>query len=176
MNHQSTGSRSSNPQQKQQPAVQSLQLVVFEIGTLKFALPIEFTYKIVNYKAMHGSGLNHIGVTHVDNFEVTVVDLHRRFFQAKQAQESPTTNCLVIVQSPKGELFGIPTVDIPTLMEVPISMIRVLPDSYRRADTLDLAKYVVVVPQETGTLTIFLLDIDRLVPDVQRLQLSGQTH
>jgi purine-binding chemotaxis protein CheW len=57
-------------------------------------------------------------------------------------------------------------------MEVPLSTIRVLPESYRRADTLEVASHVAVIPQEAGSLSVFLLDVDQLLPIFQEIRAS----
>ena len=52
----------------------------------------------------------------------------------------------------------------PTLLELPLAQIRTLPNSYRFADTLDVASHVTRVQQAEEWLTVFILDVDRLVP------------
>ena len=49
-------------------------------------------------------------------------------------------------------------------MELPLSQIRTLPESYRRGDTLEIASHVTRVQQNDQLLTVFILDVDRLVP------------
>jgi purine-binding chemotaxis protein CheW len=95
--------------------------------------------------------------------------LHQRFFKTSQLSESNLSGYLIVVQNTTNELYGIPVVETPALMEVPQEMIRVLPESYRRADTLDVASHVVVIPQNGTPLTIFVLDVDRLLPIFQEL-------
>jgi purine-binding chemotaxis protein CheW len=141
-----------------------LELIVFSIDRLNLALPIESVYKVVNHTPISGSGVGTVGVTRVDEHQVTVIDLYRRFFKSNQTGEYSTGGYLVLVQAPRGELYGIPVIDTPVLMEVPLSLIRVLPESYRYADTLDVASHVAVIPQQEASLTIFLLDIERLLP------------
>lgn len=147
----------------------SIKLIVFEIGNLNLALPIESVYKVLNYTPIYGSGINQVGITHVGEFEVTVVDLHQRFFKSSQTSEYFTGGYLVLVKNTTGELYGIPVADTPVLMEVQLSQIRVIPESYRRADTLDVASHVAVIPQETASLTVFLLDVDLLLPIFQQI-------
>jgi purine-binding chemotaxis protein CheW len=65
-----------------------------------------------------------------------------------------------------GETFGISIGQAPTLQDVAVSQIRTLPESYRQADTLEVASHVTVIPQQEGTLTVFILDPDRVVPPV----------
>lgn len=165
MHNHSPRSHLNSPSQPQQQVARSLQFVVFEVGSLKLAVPTQLTYKVTNYKAVHSSGLNLVGVTHIDNLEVTVIDLYQRLFKSNQASEFPPNNYLIIVQNSVDELCGIPTAKAPTLMEIPLSMIRVLPESYRHADTLEIASHVTVIPQETSTLTLFVLDVEQLLPN-----------
>jgi purine-binding chemotaxis protein CheW len=146
----------------------NLKLVVFVMGSLHLALRIESVYKVVNQTTVHSTGTGSVGVAHVGNREVTVVDLYRRFFKESQISSSGLVSHLVLVQNTTGELYGIPVADTPVLIEVPLSMIRVLPQSYRRADTLDVASHVAVIPQEATPLTVFLLDVDLLLPVFQQ--------
>ena len=146
-----------------------VKLIVFNIGRLNLALRIESVYKVVNHKSTYGSGLGAVGVTHLGEGEITVIDLHQRFFKASQISESNVSGYLIVVQNTTSELYGIPVVETPALMEVPRAMIRVLPESYRRADTLDVASHVAVIPQNETPLTIFVLDVDRLLPIFQEL-------
>ena len=148
---------------KSQEPEPSLQLLVFSVGTLKLSLPIQAIYRVVTQNLVHGSGLHPVGVTLINDLEVIVIDLYRRLFKSTPT-ESTKTHCLVIVQSSSGELYGIPTPDTPELMDVPLSLLRVLPESYRRADTLDIASHVALIPLEQGSLTIFLIDINQLLP------------
>ncbi|NEP62227.1 MAG: chemotaxis protein CheW [Symploca sp. SIO2G7] len=146
-----------------------LKLLVFGMGNLNLALPIKSVHKILKYTPVYGSGVQPVGVTHLGDSEVTVVDLHRRFFKSSQTDVFNSSRYLVIVRNTTGELYGIPVADTPLLMEVPSSQIRILPESYRRADTLDVASHVAVIPQETTPLTVFLLDVDLLLPIFQEL-------
>lgn len=168
MNNQLIHLQSGEPKlSRTRQATSVLKLIVFDMGSLKLALPIESVYKVVNHTSTYGSGLGSVGVTHLGESEITVVDLHRRFFKSSQIGESNPSGYLVVVQNTASELYGIPVVETPALMEVPLSMIRVLPESYRHADTLNVANHVAVIPQEGTPLTIFLLDVDRLLPIFQ---------
>lgn len=142
---------------------QVLKLIVFSMGSLKFAVPIESVYKVFNQPSINSSGVNQFGVTHVGEQQVTVVDLYRRVFKQSQTNVVFADGYLVTVQNSQGELYGIAVTDTPVLMDVLLSSIRVLPESYRRVDTLDVASHVAVIPQESGSITVFLLDVDLLL-------------
>jgi purine-binding chemotaxis protein CheW len=146
-----------------QQATPIVTLVVFGMNRLNLALRIESVHKVVNHTPVYSSGLQPVGVTHMDDDQITVVDLHRRFFKESHTDESSKGGYLVVVKNTSGELYGIPVAETPILMDVPLSMIRVLPESYRRADTLDVASHVALIPQEAAPLTVFLLDVDLLL-------------
>jgi purine-binding chemotaxis protein CheW len=142
---------------------QLLKLILFTLGDLHLALPIESVYKILNRSPVYGSGMNQVGVTHSGEEEITVIDLYQRFFK-ESLPDTANRGYLVTMQNKIGELYGIPVTDAPILMDVPLSAIRLLPESYRRSDTVNIARHVAVIPQESGTKTIFLLDVDLLLP------------
>lgn len=170
MSNQLLHLQSGEPELSQKRTTASLlKLIVFNMGRLNLALRIESIYKVVNHTSTYGSGLGAVGVTHLGEGEITVVDLHQRFFKASQLSESNLNSYLIVVQNTTGELYGIPVAETPALMEVPRAMIRVLPESYRRSDTLDVASHVAVIPQDGTPLTIFVLDVDRLLPIFQKL-------
>lgn len=164
MNIYPVGSQLNLKSLKPTPEEPVLELAIFSVGNLKLALQTEFIYKLIRYKSVHSGDLNPVSIVHVDNSEVTVINLHQHLFKSSLDEELPAA-CLMIIHAVTGELYGIPTDDTPILLEVPLSMIRVLPESYRRADTLGIASHVAVLPQpDSITLTVFLMDVDRLLP------------
>jgi purine-binding chemotaxis protein CheW len=141
-----------------------IKLLVFEIGKLTLALPILQVQKVIKHQPIHGSGLSHVNLTHLEDQEVAIVDLHQKLFKISQSQISSTTGYFIISKNITGEPLGIRVTEAPTLIDVPVTKIRLIPDSYRRADTLAIASHVVVIPQKNDTsLTIFVLDLKRLV-------------
>ncbi|NEO33993.1 MAG: chemotaxis protein CheW [Symploca sp. SIO3C6] len=152
--------KQSRPQEPQP----SLPLIVFKVGKLHLAVRIESIYKIAEYPPAHGSEFNQFGVTNVGEHQVTVLDLYGQILGSSQISEHSPAEYLVIVRNRQDELYGIAVIDTPQLMEVPLSRIRVLPESYRRNDTLGIASHVAVIKHQTETLTIFVLDVELLLP------------
>jgi purine-binding chemotaxis protein CheW len=141
-----------------------IKLLVFEIGKLTLALPILQVQKVIKDQPLHGSGLSHVNLTHLEDQEVAIVDLHQKLFKISHSQISSTTGYFIISKNITGEPLGIRVAEAPTLIDVPVAKIRLIPDSYRRADTLAIASHVAVIPQKNDTaLTIFILDLKRLV-------------
>jgi purine-binding chemotaxis protein CheW len=140
-----------------------LKLLTFSVGNLNLALPIESVQKVMNYTPVYSSGLNSVGVAHIDNREITVIDLHKRLFKISQTMPSESGGYLIVIKNPSGDPLAILVDKTPTLLDVPISEIRTLPESYRRADTLEIASHVTVIPHQDKSLTIFLLDREQLI-------------
>lgn len=143
----------------------SIKLLVFEIGKLTLALPILQVQKVVKQIEVHGSGLSHVNLAHFPEQEIAIVDLHRKLFGISLTQsESP--GYLIISKNIKNigdEPLGIAVFQAPTLVDVSLEQIRLLPDTYRRADTLEIASHVTVISQKDAAKTIFILDLTRLV-------------
>ncbi|MEL6909835.1 MAG: chemotaxis protein CheW [Cyanobacteria bacterium J06598_4] len=140
----------------------SVKLLVFEIGKLTLALPILQVQKVIRQNTVHGSGLSHVNLTHLPEQEIAVVDLHQKLFGVSLTQ-SESMGYFIISKNITGEALGIVISEAPTLIDIPLNQIRLLPDSYRRADTLEIASHVTVYSQSDNSTTIFILDLSRLV-------------
>ncbi|MBR8826468.1 MAG: chemotaxis protein CheW [Gomphosphaeria aponina SAG 52.96 = DSM 107014] len=143
-----------------------LKLVVFPVGSLNVAFTIESVQKVIKSTQVYGSGLSHLGIAHIEDREITVIDLHKRLFSTSQPIPSEAKTYLILAKNSSGEQFGIIVNQTPSLVDVPLSSVRVLPESYRRADTLKIASHVTVVSQETEEKTIFILDTDQLIAQI----------
>ncbi|GFE70380.1 chemotaxis protein CheW [Chroococcus sp. FPU101] len=161
------------------PSHQSLsKFLLFDVEKLHLALSVDLVQKVINYTPVFGSGLSSFGVAHIDNQEITVIDLHQQFFKTSseiavgrgvQAPEfdsgdSPSQKgYLILTKTTIGETFALWVTQAPTLIDVSLSQIRLLPESYRRADTLGSASHVMLIPSENKTMTVFILDVDHLI-------------
>lgn len=146
---------------------QTLKILLFRVGSLYLAFHINSIQKVTRYTQVLGSGLNHFGVANVDDREITVIDLHKRLFHTSQPRSSAIGGYLLLVRNSFEESFGVVVGESPTLIDVPVSKIRSLPESYRKSDTLEIATHVIAIIQGEERLTAFLLDADHLVPPVQ---------
>lgn len=151
-------------------AALQIKTIVFSIGTLKLALRIEAVYKVLKQTPIHGTEFNSgpngdrssFGIAHVGDREVTVLDLQQLLRTQRRDETVLSDRYLIIAQTKAGKLCGIPVETVPTLMEVPLSTVRVLPSSYQRAANLDVVSHVAVIPQEEGSLTLFFVDVEQL--------------
>ena len=142
----------------------TLKLLVFKIERLTLALPILQVQKVVRHHPTHGSGLSYVNLAHLGDREVAIVDLHQKLFKVSLPQSSQTEGYFIISKNTTGEPLGILVSESPVLIDVATTQIRLIPDSYRRADTLAIASHVVVIPQDDGTSqTIFILDLQQLI-------------
>jgi purine-binding chemotaxis protein CheW len=141
----------------------SLKLLIFGLGNLNLALPIEYVQKVIHHIPIYSSGTNHFGIVHLEDREITVIDLHRKIFKTRQNIDLSLKSYLILTRNTAKEQFGIVVDRTPSLLEVSASQIRVLPESYRRSDTLEIASHVTIISQQDNSLTVFLLDVDRLI-------------
>lgn len=147
--------------------VRRRKLLIFAVGKLNLALPVESVKKILHHTVVHSSGATAVGIAHLDDREITVIDIHRRLFRTHQLKSGEKQQFLILATNSINEQFGILAQETPSLEDVPLSQIRLLPDSFRRADTLEIASHVTVIPRGDNTLTAFVIDVDRLVPPIQ---------
>lgn len=146
-----------------QKTINSQKVIVFGMGNVNLALPINTVYKVLNQIPIYGSGLNGVGIAHIGDREVTVVDLHQQLFQSNNVTEESKKSYLIVIKNTQNDLYGIPVASVPTLMEIPQSTIRVLPEAYRNADVFGFATHVAVIAEVEPPMTIFLLDVDQLL-------------
>ena len=143
---------------------ESIKLLVFNIGKLTLSLPILQVQKVVKHNQVHGSGLSYVNLAHIDEREIAVVDLHQKLFKISLTETSQTPGYFIITKNVAQEPLGIWVSEPPALIDVATSQIRLIPDSYRRADTLEIASHVAVITQEDRTSqTIFILDLEKLI-------------
>jgi len=142
---------------------QTDKFLLFNLGKLNLALPIAQVIKILNYQAGHGSGTTATKLVHLEGRSVTLIDLHQRLFKVPAPSVLAAKQFLILAQSSSQEEFCLLVNITPTLVEVPRSEIRVLPDSYRRNDTLSCATQVMIIRQKQQDFTVFVLDPDRLI-------------
>ena len=139
----------------------SLKIVVFQVGNLNLAFPAKNVYRVLKTPT-YGGGSNSVGIVHIGEQGISVLDLHRRLFQSSITNQEGYH--LVVAENKAGELYGIPTTVVPALRVLPLASIQVLPDSYRHTNILGMAShYCHISGTEEQSMTIFLLDIDRLL-------------
>lgn len=143
--------------------VNKIKLLSFPIGKLHAAFHIDVVQKVVNFSTVYGSGLNHYGMATVEGEEITVIDLHKKFFNTPTIFEGEDKKYLLLAENSIGERFGIIVTNTPSLYDISVEDIRALPPSYRQADTFKIASHVTMISGKDQQITVFILDPDELV-------------
>ena len=141
----------------------NLKCIMVNLNTLKVALPVPYVDKVIKQPQILGSGLNHVGVTNYDGEAITVIDLYYQLFQIRQDFQTKDSY-LIIAKLANETKVAFPVKGTPNLIEISATDMRVLPGSYRQADTLGIASHLVKMSQPSGQdEMIFILDLDYLV-------------
>jgi hypothetical protein len=124
-------------------AAETSELIIFDIGEVSFGIPMNKIDRVIN-KA-----------TFDENFQVgqdiEILDLHHRLFEISIS--NPTEMAIF-----KGDkLYAIPIDTIPTLVEVPLDRIRIIPTEFRTNNPLGIASHIAMISTPTAELTIFIL-------------------
>lgn len=145
----------------------SVKFLTIPIEKLLLGAYLNSVVRVLSQVPIYGSGRTGVGIAHLDEEELTAIDLHYRLFGTSllpdegEGDRAPENSHLVVVRSDAGERFGILCVKSPSMADVPTEKIRVLPPAYRQADTLGVCSHVAVIPKTQQTL--FILDPNRLL-------------
>jgi hypothetical protein len=126
------------------PIELSVELIVFDIGTVTFGVPISKIDRVINNSQLDED--LKIGES------VEILDLHQQLFGSSIS--NPTT--IAIFNSDK--LYAIPIETAPTLTIVPLDRIRILPSELRPHNPLGIASHIAMFSLFDRELTIFILD------------------
>ncbi|MBE9221927.1 chemotaxis protein CheW [Cyanobacterium stanieri LEGE 03274] len=148
--------------------VSKIKLLSFPIGKLNTAFHIDVVQKVVNFSTIYSSGLNHYGMATIEGEEITVIDLHKKFFNTPSTFKGEDKKYLLLVTNSTGEKFGIIVSNTPSLYDVSPDNIRALPPSYRQADTFKIASHVTMIEENENQITVFILDPDELVLPINK--------
>ncbi len=142
----------------------TVRVITFPIKNLTLAVPIESVYRILSQVTIHGSGEKGVGIAHLEDYELTVFDLEYHLFpqSTENSTKTVTKNHVIVVQGQQ-EVVGLNVKQAPALKNIPRDRVRVLPASYRKADTLNFCSHVAVLEEAGAKITIFLLDVEHLV-------------
>jgi chemotaxis signal transduction protein len=143
-------------------STETAKLIYFPMGELLLALPMAHVKKVINRPLAFGSGLSAASVATIDDIQLPLIDVHRLLFQQPLPIVPDQLGYLIMVRLNPAELLGIPVQETPVLLDVPLTAIRALPDSYRQSDTLSIASHLVRLVTEGSEQTLFLVDVQRL--------------
>jgi len=168
--------------------MKKVRVIVFKIAKYWLALPMKVVLKVRNFPSNIKESSRDNRLINLDNRTLTLLPLKPILVKpskaklplAKRLQETATVTkyptelsnvgeFLIIVKTPGGEACAIPVDKLPTMIDLPLSTIQKLPDSYSQSYLLGMANYVAVwqllkgkaTGKQAEKLTIFLLDLER---------------
>jgi chemotaxis signal transduction protein len=134
----------------------ALSMLVAPFGNLCIAVPMAGVQKVIRTPEIFKSGERSLGVAHFEAREVIVVDLHQKIYGSANPQYE---RYVVVTEISSGQLYGILCTKLPTLITVPWTELRPLPEEYRKRDPLGIASHVASIVQNGEAQTIFLVDL-----------------
>lgn len=135
--------------------------IVFTITNYHFAVPISEVLQIVSRPATTAE-LSKAGLVQIGRWMIRLLDLHQQL-QLEDLHQLENQPFLVITQSLPGEFWAIPVSEPPNLIEFPLELIQLLPQSGTQSGVLRAASYAATIPMNGITVTVFLLDIKRML-------------
>jgi purine-binding chemotaxis protein CheW len=149
-------SLSTSPSHSQE----SVRVITFMIANQVLALPMNAIVKVVSCPPQMISSTNSIELFHFGQRAITVLNLHKHF---AQTLEVASGKFLVVTQMKQKELYAFLVDTPPDLIDLPVSTIRQIPESYRHGHALSIASCVAVLPQEEGSTSIFIIEIEQAI-------------
>ncbi|NEP32435.1 MULTISPECIES: hypothetical protein [Moorena] len=160
--------------------MKKIRVIVFKIAKYWLALPMTVVLNVRDFPSNIRESSRDNRLIHLDNRTLTLLPLKPILVKPTKAKlpisqglgetaavtKSPIDlsnvgEFLIIVKTPGGDACAIPVERLPTMIDLPLSTIRKLPDYYSETYLLGMANYVAVWQYEAEKLTIFLLDLER---------------
>lgn len=160
------------------------QLIIFRLAGEGFALPIHAVQKVIPLEKVYGSsGGGGVGLTLYQERELLVINVKERIFKQASGQESSAETFatqgqvlppdqsaegyLLIVQSSRNKLVGLPLDAPPSLQRVPESAFTPLTSDYMAEGNIRCVSALVL--QSNDEPPLFLLNPDQLTQPQQAL-------
>jgi chemotaxis signal transduction protein len=134
----------------------TLSMLVAPFGNLCLAVPMAGVQKVIRTPEIFKSGARSLGVAHFEEREVIVVDLHQKIYGSANPQYE---KYVVVTEISSGQLYGVLCTKLPTLLTLPWTELRPLPEDYRKRDPLGIASHVASIIQNGEPQTVFLVDL-----------------
>ena len=141
---------------------QARQIIVFELGSEFFALPIVAVKKVIHRSETQGdTPIAEAGLTVYDGKELLVLDPYVQIFgSAPGAAEQTTYRYLMIVCDRSGEQIGLPLVGPPSVQRIAQSAVSPLPANYAARVNMQCVLGIIVQPDRP---ILFLLNPEQLI-------------
>lgn len=175
MNRNSALSISTTPA-TQTSSESVLRAIAFTISGCQFALPISSVLQVSQRPPLLGESTGAIGLVMYENQAILLLNLQVKLAQQQLPAVSggaalvPPTGAepgpyLILTQTQRGELCGLPIDELPVMLELPRAAIQPIPKSYRRAHLHGLARFVALwQPEpEAEKSAVYLLDVEQAI-------------
>jgi chemotaxis signal transduction protein len=146
--------------------------IVFRIGDCLMALPIADVLKVINCPVGDNNGLRSMGLVQLGRHTIRVFDWHEELNSNSLSNLTNRKSFLLIARTSYGELCAIVVDEPPNLVELPLDLMRSIPQSESRSSVFKLVSYAAVVSHNEIATTIFLLDLMRLEDSVDSYPLA----
>lgn len=143
------------------PSRSALPVLIFAVAHTVIAVPLTLVVRVLPTPASIRVQTREIGLMHWQDREITLLNLLPRL--APRYPQQGLSPFLLVLHSQQGGYYAIPIQEPPHLCNLPLVSIRLLPESLRHALPLDLANHLAVLTRPGAPLTVFLLDLDRVV-------------
>lgn len=165
---------SSSPGRRFSPHPRTHKLIVFYLGQERFALPIQFAYRVVPIMQILDS-VDSSTPLFYQGRELLVLNPEHQIFHTPPSQrlltasseKSPDSrggdrlDCLLILQTDQQDLIALPLASQPFLLRVAETAFAPVPPAYLAKSNVRCASALVI--PNPGDPPIFLLDLNRLV-------------
>jgi purine-binding chemotaxis protein CheW len=147
--------------------IEACKATVFKVADHWLALPATAILKVIPRSALAQEEIDS-ELVHWENCPLLWLDLHsfliRSATNPAEIKPAGLTQCqyVVIAWSQTGDRCAIPVDALPTLLDIPLSDVQVLPPHYRQRIG-SLAKHTIVLPHKGSVLTILLLDLQQVL-------------
>jgi hypothetical protein len=121
----------------------TIELIIFDLGEISFGIPMSKIGRVINNLTQADLQLDPA---------IELLDLHHRLFGTSITD--PTA--MVIFKSDRS--YWIPINSPPTLIDIPLDRVRILPAEFRTNSPLGIASHIAMTAIGDNKLTIFILE------------------
>jgi hypothetical protein len=132
--------------------------IAFSVSGYWLALPLASVTRVLPMPESALFSQSDRGFNRIDGYPTVLLDLHPIFSRLRYGKADTKSQFLAIARLDGNTLCAIPIDDPPTLLDIPLTEVGLLPLTYRQS--LDrVSSHIVNVSQNGTTMTIFLLDL-----------------
>ncbi|WP_017307263.1 chemotaxis protein CheW [Spirulina subsalsa] len=152
----------------------SVKVIVFPLGNHLFSLPMKAVLKIYHCPPDAKTGFDEVGLIDLEGQTVLLLPLEALLKEQETGEEdvflTPISQAerpfLILIKNPRQQLCGIQVAELPNMIDLPLHIIQPLPPSTKQTSPAQFAQYVALWQSEQGKKPIFLLDIGRVMQEI----------